>query len=101
MHKASEIDRRNTISVLYCAGHDTSSILKLTKYVKRTVYRIVAKLIKGESFERKTHSPKSGKKTNSLLLKWIKKKHWYKPYLIHGKIYKVTKFEQNDDLKCN
>ena len=50
MPKTSEITRRNTITEFYHTGHDASSILKLAKYAKETVYRIVAKL--KESVER-------------------------------------------------
>ena len=46
MPKNPEIAQRNTIKELYCDGNDASSILKLIKYAKRTVYCLVAKLKK-------------------------------------------------------
>ena len=48
MPKTSKIAQRNTTAELYYAAHDVSSILKLTKYAKRTVYSIVTKSKKGE-----------------------------------------------------
>ena len=48
MPKTSKITWKNTTVELYYTWHEVSLILKLTKYAKRTVYPIVAKL-KGES----------------------------------------------------
>ena len=48
MPKTSEITQRNTIAALYHDGHDVSSILKLTKYAKRTVYQNLKKVLSTE-----------------------------------------------------
>ena len=72
MPKTSKITWRNTTAELYHAGHDASSILKLTEYAKRTVYCLVAKLKKGESVERKTNYPRCDKKRTPCFLSRLK-----------------------------
>ena len=72
MPRTSEIARKNTRAELYRTRHDVSSVLKLTKYIKRTVYRLVAKFRNGSSVEWKTHNLRSDKKQTPCFLSGLK-----------------------------
>ncbi|QQP36388.1 Uncharacterized protein FKW44_021468 [Caligus rogercresseyi] len=54
-----EQTRRDTVIDLLCAGHRPSTIIKLLKYPRRTVYDITKKWEESRMSKRKEHKPRS------------------------------------------
>ncbi|QQP52118.1 Uncharacterized protein FKW44_004146 [Caligus rogercresseyi] len=52
-----EKTRRNTVIELMCAGHRPAAIIKLLKYLRRTVYDITKKWEESGMSKRKEPSP--------------------------------------------
>ena len=67
--KSMEQLRRNVILELLKAGHDGPSIIKVTKYAKATVHRVIARFKKEGVIERKPHERPRSKRTPELLAK--------------------------------